>query len=60
MKRLYLVVCALCLGLGCASEGNSGQWDEFWKDVRGENMRMRGGFSDLNGTDSRPAQKSSN
>jgi hypothetical protein len=60
MKRLYLVVCALCLGLGCASEGGQGQWDEFWKDVRGENMQMRGGFSDVSGGEGRAAQKTSN
>jgi hypothetical protein len=60
MKRLCLVICALCLGLGCASEGNKEQWAEFWKDVRGENMQMRGRFSDMNGADSRAAQKSSN
>jgi hypothetical protein len=26
------------LGAGCASD--KGQWDEFWKDVRGDNMKM--------------------
>ncbi len=44
MKRLRVLLCALLLsGLGCASE--RGQWDEFWKDLRGDNMRMRSDFS---------------
>jgi hypothetical protein len=42
MKRLYIVVCVLFLGAGCAAPGEKGQWDDFWKDVRGENMEMRG------------------
>ena len=41
MKRLWLV-CVLLFGLaGCAGDGNKGQWDEFWKDARGDNMKMR-------------------
>jgi hypothetical protein len=57
MKRLCLFVCALCLGLGCATEADRAQWNEVWKDARGENMQMRGGFSDSAGPDSRLAQK---
>ncbi len=45
MKRLRVLLCALCCALGCASEGSKGQWDEFWKDVRGDNMRMRNDLS---------------
>jgi hypothetical protein len=43
MKRLgvlFLALCTLFGGLGCAGDG--GKWDEFWKDVRGDNMKMRG------------------
>ena len=41
MKRLWLV-CVLLVGLaGCAGDGSKGQWDEFWKDARGDNMKMR-------------------
>jgi hypothetical protein len=45
MKRLRVFLCALfalsfaCAG--CASEGGKAQWDDFWKDVRGDNMQMR-------------------
>jgi hypothetical protein len=39
MKRLGVLLCALLFFAGgCAV----GQWDEFWKDVRGDNMKMRG------------------
>src|SRR5262249_42863331 len=48
MRRLRVLLCALLFGLtGCASDGSKGQWDEFWKDVRGDNMKMRGDFSAL-------------
>jgi hypothetical protein len=42
MKRLVLLVCAVALafGLGCASDPQ-GSWDEVWKDLRGDNMKMR-------------------
>jgi hypothetical protein len=46
MKRLRVLLCALLLsGLGCSSDGSKGQWDEFWKDLRGDNMKMRNDFS---------------
>jgi hypothetical protein len=48
MKRLCVLLCALVGTLavsGCASEGHKGQWDEFWKDVRGDNMEMKTDFS---------------
>jgi hypothetical protein len=41
MRRLCVLVLAMFLGVGCAAEGQKGQWDEFWKDVRGDNMQMR-------------------
>jgi hypothetical protein len=42
MKRLWLLLCALLFGLGCASEGDKQQWNEAMKDLRGDNMQMRG------------------
>jgi hypothetical protein len=43
MIRLWVLVCACLVGLaGCAGDGSKGQWDEFWKDARGDNMKMRG------------------
>jgi hypothetical protein len=42
MKRLCVLVFALFLCAGCASDRDKGQWDEFWKDMRGDNMKMRG------------------
>jgi hypothetical protein len=42
MIRLWVLLCALIMGLaGCATEGQKGSWDEFWKDLRGDNMKMR-------------------
>jgi len=43
MKRLCVLLCAMCCCAGCA--GDKGQWDEFWKDLRGDNMQMRGDFT---------------
>jgi hypothetical protein len=31
----------LLLSAGCAADGDKAQWDEFWKDLRGDNMKMR-------------------
>ena len=49
MKRLgvllCVLLCALAFGLGCASDSTKGQWDEFWKDLRGDNMQMHNDFS---------------
>jgi hypothetical protein len=45
MKRLYAALGALSCVLGCATESDKGQWDEFWKDLRGDNMKMRCDFS---------------
>jgi hypothetical protein len=42
MKGICVLVCALLFSLtGCAADGDKGQWDEFWKDLRGDNMKMR-------------------
>jgi hypothetical protein len=45
MKCLWVLLCALLCCAGCASDATKGQWDEFWKDVRGDNMKMRNDFS---------------
>ena len=41
-RAMIRLVAAILVGccLGCASEANRGQWDEVWKDARGDNMRM--------------------
>ncbi len=53
--RLCVLLFVLLFGLGCASEGSQAQWDEFWKDVRGENMQMRSGnFSGMDSIEDRP------
>jgi hypothetical protein len=42
---LGLLGCALFLGLaGCAMDSQKGEWVEFWKDVRGDNMKMSSDF----------------
>jgi hypothetical protein len=44
MRRLCVLLCALVAVAGCASDGSGkSQWDEFWKDLRGENMEMKSG-----------------
>ena len=49
MKCLWIVVCAILLSLaGCAGDGDKAQWDEFWKDLRGDNMKMRSDFPSAN------------
>ena len=45
MKLLWVLACALLFGLGCASDSDKSQWDEFWKDVRGDNMKMRNDYN---------------
>jgi hypothetical protein len=40
MRYRCVLAVVLLLGLGCAAD-DKGQWDEFWKDVRGDNMKMR-------------------
>jgi hypothetical protein len=39
MMRLVAAIIIGCC-LGCATEANRDQWDEVWKDARGDNMRM--------------------
>jgi hypothetical protein len=50
MKDLLLLCFVLLFGLGCASEGGPGTWDEFWKDLRGDNMLMRSDFAQAKAT----------
>ena len=46
MRRLSIFVFVLTLVAGCASDGEPGPWDEFRKDLRGDNMKMRMRFED--------------
>ena len=42
MRRALAFVVLLCLAIGCATpEERTHQWDEFWKDLRGDNMKMQ-------------------
>jgi hypothetical protein len=50
MKRLCVLLCALFLGLGCASDVDKAKWNDAWKDARGDNMQMKG-FSRMDGAD---------
>jgi len=56
MIRSCLLLCALLFSLGCAAEGNNGQWDEVLKDLRGDNMQMRSSFADTRSLDENPIQ----
>ncbi len=45
MARLCLFVCVLAFTLaGCVGDANKAQWDEFCKDLRGDNMKMRSDY----------------
>jgi len=59
MFRSFILLCVLLFGLGCAAEGNNGQWDEVLKDLRGDNMQMRSNFADTKGLDENPIQTKS-
>ena len=54
MKRFCALAGFLLVLVGCAASGDKGQWDDFWKDVRGDNMKMRSGWSQMQGTEDRP------
>jgi hypothetical protein len=47
MRRLGPLFCALLCLSGCASDAGNGSWEGVWKDLRGDNMQMRG-FSGMN------------
>ncbi len=55
MVRLWLLLCVLLLCVGCATEDTKAQWEEALKDLRGDNMQMRGNFSGLDSPEVRPA-----
>ena len=57
MRYWYVLALVLVLSLGCAAD--KGQWDEFWKDVRGDNMQMRYEGWGKDETANRPAPTSS-
>ena len=40
MGRLCMLLVALTLAAGCASDGDKAQWQEVLKDLRGDNMQM--------------------
>jgi hypothetical protein len=45
MRRLWPLVCAAFLGLGCASDADKAAWAEVWRDLRGDNQKMRNDFA---------------
>jgi hypothetical protein len=49
MRRLCVFAFALLVGLGCASEDTKKQWQEAWKDLRGDNMEMKSDGSAIGG-----------
>jgi hypothetical protein len=49
MRRLCVLALVLLLGLGCAADDDKGQWDDFWKDLRGDNMQMRSSGAAIGG-----------
>jgi hypothetical protein len=55
MKYLRVSLCALLFGFGCATDGDKGEWDEFWKDLRGDNMKMRNDFTTTRRGEGQPA-----
>lgn len=55
MKWLILLLGALLCGAGCASD--KGEWAEFWKDVKGENMEMQYDFSRSKGLEEKSLDK---
>lgn len=40
MRRLCVLAVALLCGFGCATEDDRRQWNEAWRDLRGDNMQM--------------------
>ena len=58
MKRLCGLLCVLFVCAGCATDGP--EWDAFKKDLRGDNMQMRGDFGDgVRNVQDRPTQMQS-
>ena len=46
LRVLALAVSLLLPGLGCTA-ADKAQWQEVWKDMRGDNMKMHGDYSAL-------------
>jgi hypothetical protein len=44
MKRLGILLCALCAQVGCASDADRAAWNEALKDARGDNMVLKNDF----------------
>ena len=57
MKRRLGLFGTLCFCLGCAADVQNGSWSEVMKDLRGDNMQMKG-FSVSNGSPDRPTPSS--
>ena len=51
MMRLCILLAVLTTCVGCASPDDRAQWEEFKKDLRGDNMQMRGNFPSFGGMD---------
>jgi hypothetical protein len=51
MKRLCVLFCALLFGFGCTTDGDKAMWDSAMKDLRGDNMQMRGSLPESRGMD---------
>jgi hypothetical protein len=51
MKRVWAIGCILLLCAGCLSEADKAQWNECWRDFRGDNQRMRSDFGSAGNPD---------
>jgi hypothetical protein len=56
MKRLWVLLCAVWVCAGCATEGDRAQWEEVKRELRGDNMRMRNDFTGTSSLESQPGQ----
>lgn len=56
LRHLCVLLCVLFLGSGCSADGDKAQWDAFWRDLRGENMQMRGSLSAADSADNHATQ----
>ena len=56
MLRSCVLISALFLGIGCASEGDKAMWEGAMKDLRGDNMQMRSSFTEMREPDDYRAQ----
>jgi hypothetical protein len=49
MRRLCVLTLALFLGTGCVTDADRKQWQEAWRDLRGDNMEMKSSGSAIGG-----------